>query len=127
MTNRREHLLAVTKADMDIETFRSGGPGGQYQNKRDSGVRIRHPPSGAIGEARDRRSQHQNRRAAFERMVATPEFQAWLKEESAKALMTIEDKRRLEADIKRTVDRQMLSKNLRVECLIDGDWVAEPA
>ena len=47
-----------------METFRAGGPGGQNQNKRNTGVRWIHVPSGATGEARDHRTQGENKRAA---------------------------------------------------------------
>jgi len=73
----RELVASVTLQDCDVETFRSGGPGGQNQNKRDTGVRITHPPSGAVGEARDQRSQLQNKKAAWRRMCETKEFRAW--------------------------------------------------
>lgn len=76
----KELLFSVTLADCDVETFRSGGPGGQNQNKRETGVRIRHRESGAVGESREQRSQLQNKRTAFERMVKHPKFQFWLHE-----------------------------------------------
>lgn len=68
-------ILSVTIHDCEVQHFRSGGKGGQNQNKRDTGTRVIHPPSGARGEARDERSQLQNKRLAFKRMVATPQFQ----------------------------------------------------
>ena len=49
------------------------------QNKTASAIQCFHEPSGAMGEAEDSRKQSQNRNSAFERMVATPEFQTWLK------------------------------------------------
>lgn len=73
MTRRR--ILSVSIHDCEVQHFRSGGKGGQNQNKRDTGTRVIHPPSGARGEARDERSQLQNKKAAFLRMVATPQFQ----------------------------------------------------
>ncbi len=73
----RELVTSVTLADCEVQTFRAGGKGGQNQNKRDTGVRIIHPPSGARGEARDERSQLQNKRLAFRRMCETAEFRAW--------------------------------------------------
>lgn len=56
----RQLVFSVTARDCVRQTFRSGGKGGQNQNKRDTGVRFIHRPSGAVGEARDERSQHQN-------------------------------------------------------------------
>lgn len=71
----RIRVLSVTVHDCEVQHFRSGGKGGQNQNKRDTGTRIIHHPSGARGEARDERSQLQNKRLAFRRMVETPQFQ----------------------------------------------------
>lgn len=77
----RQRILSVTLADCRVDTFRSGGNGGQNQNTRDTGVRIVHPPSGAVGESREERSQLQNKKAAFKRMAAHPRFKVWLNRE----------------------------------------------
>lgn len=71
----RTRILSVTIHDCEVQTFRSGGKGGQNQNKRDTGVRVIHHPSRARGESREERSQLQNKRSAFLRMVKTKEFQ----------------------------------------------------
>ena len=60
-------------AECRVETFRAGGPGGQHQNKTESGVRLTHLPSGISVIARDSRSQHRNRRIALIRLRATLE------------------------------------------------------
>ncbi|HEY4509848.1 MAG TPA: peptide chain release factor-like protein [Candidatus Paceibacterota bacterium] len=54
--------------DTEIEFFRGSGPGGQNRNKVESGVRLRHIPSGIVVEAEDARSQGQNKKHAFERL-----------------------------------------------------------
>lgn len=72
----RELIFSVTLKDCEQQTFRSGGKGGQNQNKRETGVRIIHHPSGARGEARDERSQLQNKKLAFRRMAEHPLFRA---------------------------------------------------
>ncbi len=51
-----------------VETFRSGGPGGQHQNKTESGVRLVHLPSGVVATSRTARSQHRNRELALARL-----------------------------------------------------------
>jgi len=78
----KRRVLSVGLSDCRVDTFRSGGKGGQNQNKVESGVRVTHEPSGAVGEARDSRDQLHNKRAAFRRMVATAKFQAWARVEA---------------------------------------------
>lgn len=56
--------------DCDIDFFIASGPGGQNRNKVETGVRLTHRPSGIVVTATERRSQLQNREAAFERMAA---------------------------------------------------------
>lgn len=55
--------------DCDIEFVIAGGPGGQHRNKVETGVRLTHRPTGIMLTATERRSQHANREAAFERMA----------------------------------------------------------
>jgi ribosome-associated protein len=55
-------------AQCDVETFRSGGPGGQHQNVTDSGVRLRHRPTGVVVTCRARRSQLQNKTTCLQRL-----------------------------------------------------------
>ena len=50
------------------ERFRVSGPGGQHRNKTDSAVRLTHEPTGVVGFASERRSQHQNRAVALSRL-----------------------------------------------------------
>src|SRR5713226_9271255 len=61
--------------DCDIDYFIASGPGGQHRNKVETGVRLTHRPSGIIVTATERRSQHANREAAFERMAERLEEQ----------------------------------------------------
>ena len=51
-----------------IDTFRSGGKGGQHQNKTETGVRITHVPTGTVATARESRSQSRNRDVALARL-----------------------------------------------------------
>lgn len=100
-------LFSVTRDDCRWDTFRSGGKGGQNQNKTESGVRCTHDPSGAVGEARDSRDQLRNRRSAFKRMVESKKFQAWLRMEIGRRMgqPTPED----------LVERWMRPENLKEE------------
>lgn len=100
-------LFSLTKENFEVQTFCSGGKGGSHQNATQSGVRITHRASGAVGECREERHQALNKRIAFERMAATKEFTAWHLSECARQLgnITIEDK----------VDAAMQPANLKVE------------
>ena len=51
-----------------VDTFRSGGPGGQHQNTSDSAVRLVHLPPGIRVVVREERSQHRNKTLALERL-----------------------------------------------------------
>jgi protein subunit release factor B len=108
----KNKLFSITKKDLEIQTFRAGGKGGQNQNKVESGVRIIHYASGARGEARDSRDQLTNKRAAFERMVNSPLFKRWIRIEIARHTGALDEAVR-QANM--FVDEQMDPKKLKVE------------
>lgn len=62
-------IVSYRRKDFRVDTFRAGGPGGQNQNKRNTGVRITHLPSGLVAESRETRSQEQNKTLAFRRLA----------------------------------------------------------
>ncbi len=54
--------------ECEVETFRSGGPGGQHVNKTDSAVRVRHLPTGLVVVCQEERSQLRNRGICLEKL-----------------------------------------------------------
>lgn len=62
--------IDIKTDDVRRDTFRAGGPGGQHQNKTESGVRLTHVPTGVVAECRNERSQHKNSDMAWKMLKA---------------------------------------------------------
>ena len=115
MNEEKQRINIASKKDFEVSNFCGSGAGGQARNKVASGTQIKHIESGAIGRASDSRSQDQNKKAAFERLLKDPKWKFWL----AKKLYEIQQQETLE----QTIERETKPENLKFEVKIDGKWV----
>jgi len=75
--------VEVNPADLEIQTFRASGAGGQHVNKTESAIRIIHKPSGVVVECQEERSQHKNKDKAL-KMLYSKLYEAKLNEATEK-------------------------------------------
>lgn len=75
--------VEINPADLEFQTFRSSGAGGQHINKTESAIRIIHHPTGVIVECQEERSQHKNKDKAM-KMLYSKLYEAKLNEQTSR-------------------------------------------
>ena len=113
MSKERNLLFSVTAGDCEWAYTKGSGPGGQKKNKTSSAVHCKHKASGAKGYSEATRSQLENKRDAFVKMVNTKEFTHWHKMETMRRTGMM-------ATIDAAVAEELVKT--KIEIRIDGIW-----
>ncbi len=121
--------VEVNPADLDWDTFRSSGAGGQHVNKTESAVRVRHLPSGLVVECQQERSQHLNREKAI-KMLKSRLYELELEKQRAEKQKVEAGKMKNEwgsqirsyvLDDRRVKDHRTNHENRNTDAVLNGD------
>lgn len=115
MTSGKKLMFSVGIGDCRVDTFTVGGHGGSGKDTSNTGVRITHEPSGAVGKSTETRQQSKNKQLAFIRMAASKEFWTWARLTAARLATG--------KSIDEQVEEAMAPENIKTEVKEDGKWV----
>ena len=97
-------------SDLEFDFFRGSGPGGQHRNTTDSGVRVRHLPTGLVAQATESRSQLRNRETALSRLAELFERRNRVqKKRHATKIPRAERERRIETKMRQSIRKKQRS------------------
>lgn len=102
-------------AECRVDTFRSGGKGGQHQNVTESGVRLTHLPTGIVIASRKDRSQHRNRQIALGRLRTRLEERNARRRQRIKTRVPAHDRRSRLEEKRRRSQTKRSRKNPRLD------------
>ncbi len=121
--------VEINPADLEWDTFRASGAGGQHVNKTESAVRVRHLPSGVVAECQQERSQHMNREKAMQMLKSRLyelELQKQLAEKDKVEAQKMKNEwgsqiRSYVLDDRRVKDHRTGHQTSQTDAVLDGD------